>query len=194
MPLGDLVTRLERGLPAHRELAITFDDAYADFEASALPLLQKYVFGAALFVVTSHVGGQNAWDAAYGEAVRLMDWPAIRLAADAGIEIGAHSATHPPLTGLPPADIVAEAMGGWFVLGAANAVRDAIARTLDACHVEDHVRDQSSHEHIKACVQALEAIRAIKARGTPAPARTRTWRRARTASRSAATRAPTRFR
>jgi hypothetical protein len=59
------------------------------------------------------------------------------------------------VSGLGVADIVAEAMGGWFVLGAANAVRDAVARTLDAYQVEDHVRDQSSHEHIKACVQAL---------------------------------------
>jgi hypothetical protein len=59
------------------------------------------------------------------------------------------------VSGFGVADMVAEAMGGWFVLGAANAVRDAVARTLDACQVEDHVRDQSSHEHIKACVQAL---------------------------------------
>ena len=59
------------------------------------------------------------------------------------------------VSGFGMADIVAEALGGWFVLGAANVVRDAVARTLDACQVEDHVRDQSSHEHIKACVQAL---------------------------------------
>jgi hypothetical protein len=59
------------------------------------------------------------------------------------------------VSGFGVADIVAEAMGGWFVLGAANIVRDAIARTLDACQIKDHVRDQSSHEHIKACVQAL---------------------------------------
>jgi hypothetical protein len=59
------------------------------------------------------------------------------------------------VSGLGMADIVAEAMGGWFVLGTANAVRDAVARTLDAYRVKDHVRDQSSHEHIKACVQAL---------------------------------------
>lgn len=59
------------------------------------------------------------------------------------------------VSGFGVADIVAEAMGGWFVLGAANVVRDAVARTLDACQVKDHVRDQTSHEHIKACVQAL---------------------------------------
>jgi peptidoglycan/xylan/chitin deacetylase (PgdA/CDA1 family) len=90
-------------------VVLTFDDAYEDFEETALPLLQQYGIRAALFVVTDRAGGTNTWDAALDEPVRLMDWAAIGRAADAGIEIGAHSATHPPLTGLAPADIVAEA-------------------------------------------------------------------------------------
>lgn len=92
-----------------RSVALTFDDAYVDFESVALPLLQQYGFTATLFVVTAHVGRWNAWDAALGDPVRLMDWSAIQRAAASGIEIGAHSATHPPMTGLIPADIAREA-------------------------------------------------------------------------------------
>ena len=94
---------------AGRPVALTFDDAYDDFMAGALPLLQQYGFGATLFVVTQHVGGWNTWDAGFSEPVRLMDWSAIERAAAGGIEIGAHSATHAPMTGLTPAEIVREA-------------------------------------------------------------------------------------
>jgi peptidoglycan/xylan/chitin deacetylase (PgdA/CDA1 family)/predicted TPR repeat methyltransferase len=94
---------------AGRPVALTFDDAYVDFIENAVPLLQQYGFAATLFVVSGHVGGWNRWDAGVAEPVRLMDWPAIERAAAAGIEIGAHSATHAPMTGLTPAEIVREA-------------------------------------------------------------------------------------
>jgi len=74
-----------------------------------LPLLQQHGFGATLFVVTARAEGWNAWDAAPGDPVRLMDWPAIQRVAASGIEIGAHSTTHPPMTGLTPAEIAREA-------------------------------------------------------------------------------------
>jgi peptidoglycan/xylan/chitin deacetylase (PgdA/CDA1 family) len=92
-----------------RPVALTFDDAYEDFVASALPLLQQYGFGATLFVVSQHVGGWNVWDAGLGEPVRLMNWTAIERASASGIEIGAHSATHAAMTGLTPVEIVREA-------------------------------------------------------------------------------------
>src|SRR5207248_2072250 len=40
---------------------------------------------------------------------RRADWPAIQRVAASGIEIGAHSTTHPPMTGLTPAEIAREA-------------------------------------------------------------------------------------
>jgi peptidoglycan/xylan/chitin deacetylase (PgdA/CDA1 family) len=108
--LADWVAALHKREPlSGRPVALTFDDAYVDFVETALPLLQQFGFGATLFVVSGHVGGWNTWDAGLGEPVRLMDWPAIERAAASGIEIGAHSATHAPMTGLTPLEIVREA-------------------------------------------------------------------------------------
>lgn len=54
------------------------------------------------------------------------------------------------VAGFGMADLLSEALGGWFVLGARNAARDTIARLFDALDVRDHVRDQASHADIKA--------------------------------------------
>ena len=54
------------------------------------------------------------------------------------------------VAGFGMADLLSEALGGWFVLGARNAARDAFARLFDALDVGDHVRDQASHDDIKA--------------------------------------------
>jgi peptidoglycan/xylan/chitin deacetylase (PgdA/CDA1 family) len=96
-----------RPLAGHRVM-ITFDDGYADFATHAWPLLREHGFGALLFVVAGEVGGANRWggpDA--GEP--LLDWPELlRLRAD-GVEIGAHSVSHPFMTILSPAEVTREA-------------------------------------------------------------------------------------
>ncbi len=54
------------------------------------------------------------------------------------------------VSGLGLSDIVAEALGGWFIFGLRNILRDAAARTLDLLGIKDHVRDQASHDDIRA--------------------------------------------
>ena len=53
------------------------------------------------------------------------------------------------VSGLGLSDVVAEAMGGWYVFGMRNAMRDALARALNACGFQDHVRTPTTHEKIK---------------------------------------------
>jgi hypothetical protein len=53
------------------------------------------------------------------------------------------------VSGFGLADVMTEALGGWFVFGAANALRDGLARTLQSTGIDDHVRHQKSHEAIK---------------------------------------------
>lgn len=91
-----------------RLVLLTFDDAYRDFLTHAWPLLCAYGFGATVFVPTDHVGGRADWDRAFGEPAELMDWDELRLLASQGLEIGAHSCTHPRLTDLPSGRILAE--------------------------------------------------------------------------------------
>jgi len=91
-----------------RPVLITFDDGYVDFQEYAWPLLRRYGFDASLFVVPDHIGGSNEWDRAYGETVPLLQWADLRRLQAEGVRIGAHSASHAPLTGLSPAEVVRE--------------------------------------------------------------------------------------
>jgi len=56
------------------------------------------------------------------------------------------------VSGLGLADVVSEALGGWFVFGARYALREVVARLLDAFALEDHVRDPDTHADLKASV------------------------------------------
>ncbi|MGQ0648899.1 MAG: glycosyltransferase, partial [Gemmatimonadaceae bacterium] len=93
-----------------RAVMITFDDAFRDFEEYAFPLLERYGFGATVFVVTDSVGRWNEWDRD-GNAEPVLDWPAILRLRDRGVTFGAHSMTHARLTSLSPADVVRQVIG-----------------------------------------------------------------------------------
>ena len=56
------------------------------------------------------------------------------------------------VSGFGLADVVSEALAGWFVFGARNALREMVARFLDASLLEDHVRDPETHSDLKAHV------------------------------------------
>jgi peptidoglycan/xylan/chitin deacetylase (PgdA/CDA1 family) len=77
-------------------VGLTFDDGYADFAEHALPVLQRYGFGATVFVIAGRLGGDNGWDPE-GPRKRLMDASQVRSLAGAGIEIGSHGLRHVPL-------------------------------------------------------------------------------------------------
>ncbi len=90
--------RTQRGvagtLPA-RPVVITFDDGFADFFTSALPILQKYSFGATMYIPTAYIGGKSRWMEQLGEGSRpLLSWQQIQEMNASGIECGAHSHTH----------------------------------------------------------------------------------------------------
>src|SRR6266545_4103110 len=52
-----------RTLPP-KAVLLTFDDGYADFPDHALPILQRWGFGAAVFVITKKIAVTNPWDGA----------------------------------------------------------------------------------------------------------------------------------
>ncbi len=75
-------------------IVLTFDDGYKDNAAA----LTQAGLPATVFVVTAQVGGTNAWDREGRLAGRaLLDWDEARQLRSAGVEIGAHSRTHPSL-------------------------------------------------------------------------------------------------
>jgi peptidoglycan/xylan/chitin deacetylase (PgdA/CDA1 family) len=88
-----------------KPIIITFDDGYRDF-LTALPSLQKYLFGATVFLVAGRIGGFAEWDTCYGETASLMSWPEIREIAGEGTELGCHSLTHRPMTEMNYSDLL----------------------------------------------------------------------------------------
>ncbi len=87
---GDLHAYLRgaRGLPS-KPVILTFDDGYADFYTTALPILRAHDFRATAYVVSGFVGRPN-----YMTAAQVLE------ADRSGIEIGSHTVNHPNLTNL----------------------------------------------------------------------------------------------
>jgi peptidoglycan/xylan/chitin deacetylase (PgdA/CDA1 family) len=99
VPLGDLVTRVERGDRIDRHLAITFDDGYRDNFVNARPILEALSLPATFFVVSQWIGS-NAWpwwDREQGVRHAWMTWEEVGQLSDRGFDIGAHTRSHPDL-------------------------------------------------------------------------------------------------
>jgi peptidoglycan/xylan/chitin deacetylase (PgdA/CDA1 family) len=98
---AELGAALQGGTPIpERSIVLTFDDGYADFHHYALPSLERYGFTATVFVTTGWL--DDAGDQAAGEPLdRMLSWKQVREVAGAGVEIGAHSHSHPQLDQIP---------------------------------------------------------------------------------------------
>lgn len=95
-------------------VALTFDDAFANFATIAAPLLARHQLPATVFVVSDHTGGTNAWRGTCAHDIPtlpLMDWPVLGRISEMGFTIGAHSKSHPHLTALPPEALADEIVG-----------------------------------------------------------------------------------
>ncbi|HVB83068.1 MAG TPA: polysaccharide deacetylase family protein [Candidatus Binataceae bacterium] len=110
---SDWISWHRKGKPLPRKpVLITFDDGYAGVASYGLPVLERYGFGAAVFVVTGRIGFTNTWDQALGySAVPLMSADEIVRWTSRGIEFGCHTRTHPNLAMLSEAQIHNEVVG-----------------------------------------------------------------------------------
>jgi peptidoglycan/xylan/chitin deacetylase (PgdA/CDA1 family)/GT2 family glycosyltransferase len=99
------------GLP-RRPVLLTFDDGYEELLTDVLPVLEEQRIPAVTFVVSWRVGGTNDWDEAIGAPrLRLLDLASLRTLAQSGVEIGAHSRTHRPLSALSDQALFEETAG-----------------------------------------------------------------------------------
>jgi peptidoglycan/xylan/chitin deacetylase (PgdA/CDA1 family) len=100
---GVPVAPLSEVLDQPGAVALTFDDGLESFYEHALPLLSEYRLPATVFVVSDFCGRHNNWPSQAEGIPKLpvMNWTQLREIAHAGIELGAHTATHPCLTELP---------------------------------------------------------------------------------------------
>jgi peptidoglycan/xylan/chitin deacetylase (PgdA/CDA1 family) len=101
-----------RGEKSGRVAAITFDDGYLDTLEVALPVLNAFGFSATCYFVSRRSGQYNDWDAAtLNVQKKLMTDEQIMAWQAAGMEVGAHSRTHPRLTKCTDEELQSELAG-----------------------------------------------------------------------------------
>ena len=101
-----------RGEKQGRVAAITFDDGYVDTLESALPILKKNGFSATCYFISRRAGQYNEWDSSTLNVRKsLMNDEQILEWHKAGMEVGAHSRTHPRLTGCTDEELRNEILG-----------------------------------------------------------------------------------
>lgn len=87
----------KRSLPA-KPVVLSFDDGFSDFSSDALPSLQKYGMASTLYVVSGCVGATSRWLQPQAGCRRsILNWEQLHAAEHAGVEIGAHTHSHPQL-------------------------------------------------------------------------------------------------
>ena len=89
-----------------KPVLLTFDDGYANLLTNVHPLLRQLGFSYTVFLVSERVGKTNDWVAAEGYApTPLLSWAEIAaMQRDHHVTFEAHTATHPKLSALGPAD------------------------------------------------------------------------------------------
>ena len=97
---------LELGRPSARTAVLTFDDGFRNWLSEAVPLLNRLGVRATFYICPGMFGGQH-WQVP-GEAGRLLEEAGVRALADAGMELGSHSLSHPDLRKLDDGELAAE--------------------------------------------------------------------------------------
>jgi peptidoglycan/xylan/chitin deacetylase (PgdA/CDA1 family) len=110
-------------------VALTFDDGFENFATEAWPRLTAHGLTATLFVVSRHAGGFNDWGVDRRitlPRLPLLGWEALARLAEEGVQLGAHSRTHPDLTRLHHTAAVDE------IEGSADDIRQRTGRVAQA--------------------------------------------------------------
>ena len=97
LSMRELVPYLE-GKKTGKVVGITFDDGYQNNLYNAAPILKKYNFNATCYLVSQKIGTSNTWDSSKGITQRpLMTQSEVQEWLNLGLDIGAHTQTHPLL-------------------------------------------------------------------------------------------------
>jgi peptidoglycan/xylan/chitin deacetylase (PgdA/CDA1 family) len=95
--VAQLAEQAAGGPPPAGLAALSFDDGLQDNHRVVLPLLREYGVPATVYVATGLIGGAYPW---MSGGAPMLDEDEIRELAEAGVEIGAHTVTHPDLAQL----------------------------------------------------------------------------------------------
>ena len=101
---GLSLDKLKPYIDGHQQgkvVGITFDDGYQNILLNAAPVLAKYNFSATCYIVSNNLGLSNIWDLDKGITQKpLMNADEVKKWLSLGMDIGAHTLTHPDLTSI----------------------------------------------------------------------------------------------
>lgn len=99
LSIGELTELTRAGAPVpEAAVVVTFDDGFSDFASNAWPLLKARGVPATLYVTAGLVGGTSEWlEPAGASQLPMLGADDLGALAEDGVEIGAHSMTHPQL-------------------------------------------------------------------------------------------------
>jgi peptidoglycan/xylan/chitin deacetylase (PgdA/CDA1 family) len=92
--------------PSARTAVLTFDDGFRDALDVVLPLLQSFGISATFYVCPGWFG--SAHPDVRGDTARLLDEGETAALAEAGMDIGSHTLTHPDVRSLDDARLAEE--------------------------------------------------------------------------------------
>ena len=95
--------------PPQRTAVLTLDDGWANWLTVALPLLRRHQVRATFYVCPGWFGTE--YDLVGGGAGRLLDEDGVGALHEAGMELGAHSLSHPDLRKLDDFSLAEELSG-----------------------------------------------------------------------------------
>jgi peptidoglycan/xylan/chitin deacetylase (PgdA/CDA1 family) len=98
--VAELARRAGGGTPPPGLAAISFDDGMQDNHAVVLPLLRGWGIPATFYIATGLIGRPNP-SLGGSTGARMMTEEELRDLVAAGMELGAHTVTHPDLSLLP---------------------------------------------------------------------------------------------
>ncbi|HEY2192761.1 MAG TPA: polysaccharide deacetylase family protein [Actinomycetospora sp.] len=88
-----------------RPLLVTFDDGFADFVEAASELAARKL-PSTLYVTTGALRGPSGADPRLAlPPAEMLSWSDVRALPGFGVEVGAHTHTHPQLDVLPPGEV-----------------------------------------------------------------------------------------
>ena len=105
--VSELADRLQNGVAPPGLATLSFDDGMQDNHENLLPLLRELGVPATVYVVTGLIGRPNPWMHPDSGA-RMMTEDELLELHEAGIELGAHTVTHPDLSTLDHAACLRE--------------------------------------------------------------------------------------
>lgn len=124
--------------------AITFDDGYETVYTEAFPVLAGHGFAATVFLTVPRDADRGDRDRLASLGGRsMLSWAQIREMAGGGIELGAHTLTHPDLTHISPDQVAEE------VCGSKGIIEDAVGVSVSCFAYPFGRHDREARESVR---------------------------------------------